>query len=120
MKIAISSQGSTIDHVVDERFGRTSSFIIYDLEDNSYQELDNTQVLNSPQGAGIQSAQHVVDAGVEAVITGHVGPKAFKVLQAGDVKTYLVRGITVKEAITEFKAGSLHHTESNDREDHWV
>lgn len=120
MKIALSSKGPTIEDFIDERFGRTPSFIIYDLDKESYHSLDNTQVLNSAQGAGIQAAQHVVNSGVEAVLTGHVGPKAFKVLKAAEVKIYLARGLQVKEAIKYFKEGKLQLAESNDVEDHWV
>lgn len=120
MKIALSSKGPTIDDLIEERFGRTPSFIIYDLEKDTYHSVDNTQILNSPQGAGIQAAQHVVDADVEAVVTGHVGPKAFQVLKTAKVIIYLARGIRVKEAITNFKDGKLQRAESNDVEEHWV
>lgn len=120
MKIAVSVQGTTLDDPVDERFGRAARFIIYDLADESCEVLDNKQVYNAPQGAGIQSAQNVINAGAEAVITGHVGPKAFKVLKATDVAVYLVRDLTVQEAITAFRAGELEKAETNDVEDHWV
>lgn len=120
MKIALSAKGTSLDDLIEERFGRTSSFIIYNLENNSYQSIDNTQVLNSPQGAGIQAAQHVIEAGGEAVITSHVGPKAFQVLQAANVKVYLASKITVREAIKLFQEGKLPRAESNDVEDHWV
>lgn len=120
MKIALSSKGTTINDLIEERFGRTPYFIIYDLEKDTYKSIDNAQVLNSPQGAGIQAAQHVVDAGVKAVVTGHVGPKAFQVLKTGEVTIYLAQGITVKEAITIFKEGTLPSVEINDVEGHWV
>lgn len=120
MKIALSTKGSTIEDYIDERFGRTPSFIIYDLANDTYNIIDNSQVHNSPQGAGIQTAQHVVNADVEAVITGHVGPKAFKVLKAAEIKVYLAHGLKVKEAITSFKEGKLALAENNDVEEHWV
>lgn len=120
MKIAVSSKGPSIENDVDERFGRSPFFIVYDLEKDTHQIVDNTQVFNAPQGAGIQAAQHVVDSGVEAVLTGHVGPKAFRVLQAAGIKVYLAGGMQVKEAIYFFREGKLPCTESNDVEDHWV
>ena len=85
MKIAVSVQATTLDDPVDERFGRAARFIIYDLADESCEVLDNKQVYNAPQGAGIQSAQNEINAGEEAVLTGHEGPKAFNVLKANGV-----------------------------------
>jgi predicted Fe-Mo cluster-binding NifX family protein len=120
MIIAVSSKGPSIENDIDERFGRTPCFIVYDLEKDTYQSIDNTQVFNAPQGAGIQAAQHVVDSGAEAVLTGHVGPKAFQVLQAAGIKVFLARGMQVKDAINCFREDKLPCSESNDVEDHWV
>src|SRR5690554_2588256 len=100
MKIAVSVQGTTLDDPVEERFCRAARFILFDLEDESYKVIDNKQVYNAPQGAGIQTAQNIINAGAEAVITGHVGPKAFRVLKSTDVSVHLARKITVQDAIT--------------------
>lgn len=62
----------------------------------------------------------MINAGAEAIITGHVGPKAFRVLKSTDVSVHLARKITVQEAITSFKEGTLETAETNDVEDHWV
>lgn len=120
MKIAVSVQGTTLDDPVEERFGRTARFILYDLNDGTYKVLDNKQVFNAPQGAGIQAAQNVINAGADVVITGHVGPKAFKVLKATNVPVHLAHKLTVQEAITSYQAGTLEVAETNDVEDHWV
>ena len=58
-------------------------------------------------GAGIQAAKFVADKGVETVITGNVGPKAFGTLKAAGIEIITVAaGITVKEAVTNFLSGS--------------
>ena len=77
MKIAVTSLGESLDSPIDQRFGRARFFVLYDLESGEWTVHDNTQNLEAAQGAGIQAAQHVVNLGVEAVITGHCGPKAF-------------------------------------------
>ena len=82
MKIAITSQGPSLDSLVDPRFGRAKHFILADTEADAFTAHDNAQNLNAPQGAGIQAAQTVARLGAEAVLTGHVGPKAFAVLKA--------------------------------------
>ena len=68
---------------------------------------DNQQNLNAPQGAGIQAGAKVVELGVQAIITGHVGPKAIASLREGGVAVYEVAHGTVAEAIERFNAGEL-------------
>jgi len=63
-------------------------------------------------GAGIQAAQLVVDRGTNAVLTGHVGPNAYNALNAGGVSIYVGITGTVREAVNQFKAGSLQATSS--------
>lgn len=120
MKVAITAQGPDKDSAVDPRFGRAKCFIIFDTESDDLSVADNKQNLNAPQGAGIQAGRNVVELGVEAVITGHVGPKAFATLQAGDVTIYTGAQGTVAEAIQKFKAGQLKPQENADVEGHWV
>jgi len=120
MKLAISSSGAALDSAVDQRFGRAASFVIYDSETGAFTVIDNEQNLNAAQGAGIQSAQHVVNAGAHVLITGHTGPKAFKVLQAGKVAIYLSGPDTVAGAVAAWKAGTLKQITEADVEGHWV
>jgi len=120
MKVAVSTQGKDINSVVDARFGRTLGFIIYDTESDNWEFLDNSQVLNAPHGAGIQATRHVVDAGANIVITGHLGPNAFKALSAAQVEAYTFKGGSVKEAIDSFKNGDLQSLNNSDVEGHWV
>ncbi len=117
MKIAVSAQGNTPESKVDERFGRAQGFIIYDEGTFSY--IDNVQNYQAMQGAGIQSAKTVVDSGAKVVITGHVGPKAFSVLQKAGVEIYLATGLSIKDTIEEYKKGSLQKAGGADVESHW-
>jgi predicted Fe-Mo cluster-binding NifX family protein len=119
MKIAISSQGQDLSSGLDPRFGRTPGFIIYDTQSGEASHLANTQNMQAMQGAGIQTAQNVVQAGAEAVITGHVGPKAFSALQAGGIDIYLCQEPTVQEAIKAFEEKKLTPTDGADKPGHW-
>ena len=118
MKIAITSTDGTLEGNLDERFGRTGKFIIYDTETKNINVLDNNKNLNAAQGAGIQSAQNVIDAGVQTVISGHLGPNAFKVLQAAGIDVYSASGISVSEALKAFEQGSLVKLTSADVQGH--
>lgn len=120
MKVAVTSQGPDGDCQVDPRFGRAKYFIVLDTDGEEVFTLDNGQNLNALQGAGIQAAQNVIDVGVEAVITGSVGPKAFAALQAGGVEVYTGATGLVKEVIEQFKAGQLRRAGRADVEGHWI
>jgi len=119
MKIAFSTSGHDLNAPVDARFGRAPKFLICDPETNEFSVIDNTQNLNAAQGAGIQSAETVARSGAKALVTGHCGPKAFRVLSAAGVKVYTVEGLTVAEALDRFRAGTLVEAVSADVEGHW-
>lgn len=69
--------------------------------------VDNTTNMNALQGAGIATAETVSDHGAAAVITGHLGPKAFAALQAAGISGYDGTGMTVREAVAALAAGTL-------------
>lgn len=119
MKIAITSEGKTLESSIDPRFGRAAGFVIIDTETGALDYADNAQNLTLPQGAGIQAAQNVAATGVKAVITGHVGPKAYTALNKGGIEIFLGAKGTVGEALEAYKAGSLSAADSADKEGHW-
>lgn len=120
MKIAITSSGSSLDDQLDSRFGRAVKFIVYDVESGAFDVIDNAQNLNAAQGAGIQSAQHVVNAGVGALLTGHTGPKAFRVLETAKIPVFLAPAGTVRNAIDMWKRNELQRILEADVEGHWA
>jgi len=120
MKIAFSTSGETLDAPLDPRFGRAARFLIYDLDSDSFEFVDNQQSLNSAQGAGIQSAGTVARQGVKALVSGHCGPKAFRVLKAAGIGIFTCNAATVREALEAYRAGTLAEAISADVEGHWV
>jgi predicted Fe-Mo cluster-binding NifX family protein len=120
MKIAITAASNELSSLVDGRFGRAKWFILFDTTDGAWQAFSNEQNLQAAQGAGIQAAQRVVELGVEAVVTGHVGPKAFKTLKAAGIHILLCQAGTVQEAMDQMKQGLLRETAEADVEGHWV
>jgi predicted Fe-Mo cluster-binding NifX family protein len=120
MKIAITTSGSGLNAPLDSRFGRAPKFLIYDLETNTFEIVDNEQNLNAAQGAGIQSAQNIARLGAKALVTGHCGPKAFKVLKAAGIKIYNTSATTVTEALDQYRDDKLSEASSSDVDGHWV
>ncbi len=120
MKIAFSTSGDGLEAPLDSRFGRALKFLVLDTETGAIQIIDNAQNLNAAQGAGIQSAEAVARAGAEAVITGHCGPKAFRVLRAAGIKVYNADVPTVAAALELFRLGKLIEAASPDVGGHWA
>jgi len=120
MKVAVSSQGRDISSPVDERFARAPFFVIVDTESGEAHAVDNAQNMNAAQGAGVQAAATVVAQDVEAVITVHCGPKAFRAMRAAEIKIYCGAEGTVADAITKLKSGDLQEADDADVEGHWV
>ncbi|MBN1908638.1 MAG: NifB/NifX family molybdenum-iron cluster-binding protein [Pirellulales bacterium] len=120
MKIAVTAQGPDRTSPVDPRFGRAKMFVVFDTQTNELSAHDNSQNLNAAQGAGIQAGRTVVDLGVQAVLTGNVGPKAFATLAAGGIAVYLGVSGTVGEAIEQFQSGGMSPTDKASVEGHWM
>jgi len=105
MKIVVTAQGTDLNAFVDPRFGRCQHFLFVDTETMRVEAVPNA-ARQAAGGAGIQSAQFVVDRGVQAVITGTVGPNANEVLKRSNVAVYRGAG-TVSGVIDKFKSGKL-------------
>ena len=118
MKIAFTASGNGLDAPMDSRFGRAPKFLIYDLDRETFEVIDNSQNLNAPQGAGIQAAETVVRSGAGILVTGHCGPKAFRVLSSSGIKIYYSAVSTVEAALAAFRNGKLTPTETADVEGH--
>jgi predicted Fe-Mo cluster-binding NifX family protein len=120
MRIAISSQGKELNANLDPRFGRAAYFIIVDPETMAFEVVENSQNLNLSQGAGIQVGKTIADNKVDVLITGHCGPKAFKVLKGAGVKIMTGAGGKVADAIAQFNSGELETSTEADVDGHWV
>ncbi len=120
MKIAVTAQGNELSSEIDLRFGRAKWLIVIDTETDDFQAHDNVVNLNAVQGAGIQTGQNIANLGADAVITGNVGPNAFKTLNAAGVKIFLAETQTVQQALDSFKAGKLKEVNGANVEGHWI
>lgn len=103
MKIAITATGNSLDSMVDPRFGRAAWFLIVDTATMQLTEaIDNTAGKEAAHGAGISAAAQVADKGVEALLTGRVGPKALPVLEKAGVQAVNDVSGTIMDAINNF------------------
>jgi len=120
MKVAITAQGNDLSSEIDLRFGRAKWLIVVDVETGDFQAHDNELNLNAAQGAGIQTGRNIAELDVETVITGNVGPNAFKTLNAAGVKVLLSGKQSAQQAIDSYKAGELKEVDQANVEGHWT
>lgn len=111
MKICITASGPGMNARVDERFGRAPFFVIVDSETLQHETVANP-AMDAEQGAGIAAAQGVAKHGVNAVLTGFVGPKAYAALQAAGIAIYdgISAGMDVKTALKNYSDGLLRRS----------
>ena len=115
-KIAVTSEGPSLDDQVDPRFGRAAGFVIVDLDTMETQYIDNGRSQMMAQGAGIQAAEVVARAGAKCLLTGYVGPKAFQALTAAGIKVVQnLEGLTVRQAVERFTSGQVEVARSANR-----
>jgi predicted Fe-Mo cluster-binding NifX family protein len=90
MKVAITSQGNTLDSNIDERFGRCAYFVIYDIESKSIEFLPNSNK-DAEDGAGPASVQLVASKGVQKIISGEFGMKIKPLLDSLKIQMIVIK-----------------------------
>ncbi|MFO7875858.1 MAG: NifB/NifX family molybdenum-iron cluster-binding protein [Desulfovermiculus sp.] len=106
MKLALSSQGETLDSVLSG-FGRCRYFILYDTKTEDVSSVSNEGNMVAGRGAGTRTAQDVIKTGAEAVITSQIGPKAVSYLNGKEMPVHVSEAQTVQQAIQEYLEGKL-------------
>lgn len=119
MKIAVSATGPDHTLSVEPRFGRAPFFLVFDSDTGAWEVLDNHANLNAAQGAGIQAAERVVRSGAKAILTGHCGPKAHRVLTAAGVAIYTGVEGSADSALQLYRSGALKPSQEPDVQGHW-
>lgn len=118
-KVAVTSEGPDLDDALDPRFGRAAGFIVVDPQTLEFEYWDNGASQTMAQGAGIQAAENVAGTGAKAVLTGYVGPKAFKALAAVGIRVgQNLENMTVRQAVAAYVSGSIEWAERPNRQGH--
>lgn len=101
-KICITSLGPDLEAEVDPKFGRAQFFIFFDQESKTFETIKNPN-LDLAHGAGIQTAQLVVNHNACVVLSGDFGPKAAKVLETAGVRMRTGFSGRVKNALAKYQ-----------------
>ena len=108
MRVIVTADGPAVESKHDPRFGRAAYLVRVDTETGRVDVIDNRDASNAAQGAGVQTAQRVAGADVDAVVTGRVGPKAERALRVAGLRVFLATpGCTVAEAVESVRRGEL-------------
>ncbi|NCC67767.1 MAG: dinitrogenase iron-molybdenum cofactor biosynthesis protein [Clostridia bacterium] len=87
-------------------FGRAPYFLFHNTQDKTSRVVEN-QAADAPGGAGIKSAQFVVDQGAEALITVRCGENAAEVFKAAEITIYKADGTSAEENLKKLTGGKL-------------
>ncbi len=90
MKIAITSQGNTPDSLLDRRFGRCSTFVIFDTESGSTEYIPNHNK-DADDGAGPAAVQLIAGRGVSKVVSGDFGIKIKPLLDSLKIQMIVIK-----------------------------
>ena len=101
MKIAVTATGEGLDAPASPIFGRSQYVVLVETDTMESETLSNPAI-SASGGAGIQAAQFIAEHGVQALVTGNVGPNAFQVLSAAQIPVYLYSGPNVRQAVEAF------------------
>ena len=99
MKIAVMSMGNSKESLIGKKFGRAPYLIIFNTDNNLYEAIENSGE-QSKHGAGPETAELIIENGVDLLLTGEIGVKAYSVLTKARIAIKLIstKG-TVKAAI---------------------
>ena len=107
MTVCITAAGPTLDAALDPAFGRARYFLFVDSDTGAVEAHENRP---GAHGAGVQAAQLLADRGVEALITGNVGPNALSGLQAAGIPAFPCPAGSADEALARYRRGELTAT----------
>ena len=109
MKILFTARGEDWSCKMNERFGRSDLFVLFNENTNELKSISNHGVDIMEHGAGLQTAKKMLDIAPDIIITGNgAGNKALEILQKTDIKMYIGAGeMTLKEAYEAYKNDEL-------------
>jgi len=100
MKIAITSEGNTLDSFIDPRFGRCAFFVVYDTDTQDVEFFSNP-AKESSEGAGPAAVQFVAAKGVKKVIAGEFGGKIKSLFDTLQIEMLTDKGKAISEIIKQ-------------------
>ncbi len=117
MNVAISAKDPDEKAEIDERFGRCPYFVIVDTKEMDFECMENPHSREA-HGVGPQVVQTLSDMEVDTVISGNIGPNAYRTLNSADIEVYKGSG-EVEEAVKKLEKGELNQLDDETVQGHF-
>jgi len=85
-RLAVTSKGDDLEGEIAP-MARSSFFIIFEGDPKNHLVMENL-VKKAGSESGLRVAKEIADQKVDIVVTGTIGPRAFKHLQAAGIKVH--------------------------------
>ncbi|MFH0881716.1 MAG: NifB/NifX family molybdenum-iron cluster-binding protein [bacterium] len=102
MRYLVAAEGSTLSAPVSKRFGHAAFHLVVDSDRQEI--LEALERNHDLPGHGVE---RFLKWNLEGVITGNVGPAAFRDLKARHLSIYIVRATTVQKAVFQVANGEI-------------
>ncbi len=110
MKLAVTSEGRTLDSPVSKRFGKSPFIFVADSTTRVVRIIDNGAFAAQHLGSGARTAEMLARLGVEWVATGAIGEESFAILSSGGIRVVTCATGTCGEVLDRLAAGGLEPT----------
>ena len=100
MKIAITSEGNTLNAQINSRFGRCNYFAFYDTDTKQTEFMLNPGK-EASGGAGPAAVQFVAQQGAKKIIAGEFGGKTVPLFQSLGIQMVNASDKTIAEIIEQ-------------------
>lgn len=102
MRIAIPAMGEDQESMISKRLGHCSHIIIYDTKSMECLVFPNPGLLVE-DGSGIKTAEAIIRAGADLLLSLQIGTKAYSVLAKKHIKVQLLDSIsTVRNILKSY------------------
>ena len=106
--ITVVAGSHDLSAVMDGRFGRAEQFLVIDSETGEVLRALDNPAINDAHGAGTGAAALMKKEGIEAVISGRFGPKAFAALTGLEIAVWVAPpGLRAEQALNLLQQGQL-------------
>ena len=93
MKVAIASNGNTLDSNIDSSFARCAWFVIYDTDDGAMEFIPNSNK-ELEEHAGNAAVELVASRNVTMIVSGEFGIKIKPLLDSMHIQMVVIKDST--------------------------
>ncbi|XCH79139.1 MAG: NifB/NifX family molybdenum-iron cluster-binding protein [Candidatus Dehalobacter alkaniphilus] len=96
MKIAVATNGNSLEDRVPEMFEESAYLLVVETDDLSYEVYENPE---HKGGSGLAMTNKIIEQDCEALISGSIEEPAFEALVKNQITRYLGANYSAKDAI---------------------